>query len=320
MSRAHFEVAVAMHRKVLTAGNGATGLWFRLTCWCREHLTDGHVPRPVLKMFATDDAEIQRAIDAGLLDVRSDGEHWVHDYLDHNYTRRTVEKIRKDKRKAGAEGGKQSAKQRRSKVPSTLLDVRLHHAPTLRISGSQDLRISDPQIRTEEITPPAASVVVPPESTTKKTSAHQVFDHWLACYRQLHPKAASRAPAKKELQPAVEALGRGHSVADCCLAIDGLFASDWHRGANDRAKEFLGIHLALKPENLENFRLAALGDSKAGSPRPFTKRDVPTAEELANADQAAVKASLAAAREALQRFRTEPPPEDNAPDVAAVMP
>lgn len=179
MSRAHFETSTATHRKIVAAGNGATGLWFRLVLWCREQLTDGRVPREVLRMFATSDDEIACAIAAGLIDLRDDGEHWVHDYLHHNHTRKQVEKIRKERQKAGSFGGKQKAKTRAKQTPSNLLAGLLEHAPTPSIPDPQYPSIPVSQVREGE----APAVPAPGPSQTKpakkpKAIASRLPDDW----------------------------------------------------------------------------------------------------------------------------------------------
>lgn len=140
-----------------------------------------------------------------------------------------------------------------------------------------------------------------PEHRRRPKPELEVFAYWLSRYREIHPKAKEREPdPKTEIKPIAEALRRGFTVDDLRAAIDGMFADDWNRGANDRQREYLDVHVAMKPANTDRFRLAGL--ELRDQPQAATyRRDVPTAEELAAVDPAAVKASVAASLKALQR-------------------
>ena len=85
----------------------------------------------------------------------------------------------------------------------------------------------------------------------------EVFAHWLRAYRHRHPKANERKPDAKERQAIRNALDLGYTPAELKVAIEGLFLSPWHLGANDRRKEYLRIGLAFETSNLEQFREAA---------------------------------------------------------------
>lgn len=62
----------ADHPKVLTAGNGAIGLWVRAGAWSARHLTDGYVPNSVARLFGAP-SEARRLVAAGLWLVEEDG-------------------------------------------------------------------------------------------------------------------------------------------------------------------------------------------------------------------------------------------------------
>lgn len=72
------------HRKVVRAGNAATGLWVRACTWSARHLTDGRIPREVVETFGSR-AEIERASAAGLW-VEVDGEFLVPDWPEYQPT------------------------------------------------------------------------------------------------------------------------------------------------------------------------------------------------------------------------------------------
>ena len=44
---------LSFHRKVVTSGNAAMGLWVRAGSWCAQHLTDGFVPNEMISILGT---------------------------------------------------------------------------------------------------------------------------------------------------------------------------------------------------------------------------------------------------------------------------
>ena len=309
MSRAHFETAVAMHRKVLLAGNGGAGLWFRLTCWCREQLTDGLVPRAVLKTFATDDEEIRRAVDAGLLDEESNGDVRIHDYLDHNHTRKTVEKIRKEKAKAGQKGARSKWAPRDGKLDGGAAGKRDGTLPSgspekgdgPRIPDPQDPRIPDPQDPREEIERGGAAPSAPTVTTPEV---------------QVETKPRSRQPAKTK--PTETSLPEDWTPTPSFWAW--VERKRYARSDVDRCVEAMtfwarsnGARKADWNATLQGWVSREASDGKVAiveAPRPSRGlRDVPTAEELANVDHAAVAANIRAARERLRAHLVTPPDE-----------
>jgi hypothetical protein len=88
---------IGTHRKTLKAGAEASWLWASALCYCRRHLTDGHVPTealPTLGRFQTPvETLAKQLVDARLFE-RADKGFVVHDYLKHNDSRATVEGLR----------------------------------------------------------------------------------------------------------------------------------------------------------------------------------------------------------------------------------
>ena len=88
------------HPKVVKAGNSAVGLWVRCGTYSAEHLTDGHIPADVARMYGTR-KEIQALLTAGLWATNGDGGYVMPDYLDFNpskeetMAKREAERIRK---------------------------------------------------------------------------------------------------------------------------------------------------------------------------------------------------------------------------------
>lgn len=90
---------IAFHRKTVSAGNSAMGLWVRAGSWCAMHLTDGHVPEHMVGLLGTP-AQARRLVKAGFWIEVSDG------YLFHQWSEEgrqpTAQKVR-DLRKKSAD-------------------------------------------------------------------------------------------------------------------------------------------------------------------------------------------------------------------------
>jgi len=89
--------ALAMHPKVLKAGNEAMGLWVRCLSYCSQQLTDGHVPEVMVEVMGGRDAA-ERLVESGLWHPAEGG--WVfHDWDEYQPTRATVRAEREAGRK-----------------------------------------------------------------------------------------------------------------------------------------------------------------------------------------------------------------------------
>jgi hypothetical protein len=85
---------VRTHPKIATAGPAAAWLWFCGICYCREHLTDGFIPKPVVPNLAMNLTSpwrhAQRLVEVQLWEDAIGG-FQVHDFLDWNPSRNDVE-------------------------------------------------------------------------------------------------------------------------------------------------------------------------------------------------------------------------------------
>ena len=95
---------------VLLAGPLAAHLHLCALSWCNRNLTDGRLPRGVLRRLADlDDPEIEakRLVDARMWRETETG--WeIVDYLDTQPSREHVLHVRKERAEAGRRGGQQS--------------------------------------------------------------------------------------------------------------------------------------------------------------------------------------------------------------------
>ena len=98
------------------------------------------------------------------------------------------------------------------------------------------------------------------ENTT--TPAEEVFNYWQSV---MNHKSAKLDDKRKKLINA--ALKTGYSVNDLRSAILGCSLTPHNMGANDRHQRYDGLHIILKPENIDRF----IGNAKAPPVDPNQK-------------------------------------------------
>lgn len=74
---------LALHPKVLAAGNAAMGLWVRAGAWSSAQLTDGYIPAEIVAVLGGKKADVDRLVNAGLWSREKQG-YQFHDWLDRN--------------------------------------------------------------------------------------------------------------------------------------------------------------------------------------------------------------------------------------------
>lgn len=84
---------LAVHPKVLAAGNMAMGLWVRAGSWCAANLTDGHLPRTMIAPLDGRKRDADRLIKAGLWIETSGG----YQFVDWSDWQPTKEQVRADR-------------------------------------------------------------------------------------------------------------------------------------------------------------------------------------------------------------------------------
>jgi hypothetical protein len=111
--------ALGNHPKVMRLDDKllpAMGLWVMCGVYAAKHLTDGFVPRKVVRMYGGEKfaKDLERA---GLFRPAEGG--WVlHDYLDWNPSKEQVLKVRADRQAAGQAGGLASGQARAQALAS----------------------------------------------------------------------------------------------------------------------------------------------------------------------------------------------------------
>lgn len=81
---------LAMHPKVVEAGNAAMGLWVRAGSWCGAHLTDGTVPAHVVTLLGTR-RQAEKLAASGLWIPAEGGAFEFHEWRERQPTRRQVD-------------------------------------------------------------------------------------------------------------------------------------------------------------------------------------------------------------------------------------
>lgn len=112
------------HPKVIAAGNEAVGLYVRCGTYAAQHLTDGFVGKSIVLLYGSE-ALAARLVDVALWN-RTRGGWNIHDYLDYNPSRETVEK----ERKAAAERQRRSREAKLSQRDSPRDNAVSHRTPT----------------------------------------------------------------------------------------------------------------------------------------------------------------------------------------------
>lgn len=83
---------LALHPKVLAAGNAAMGLWVRAGSWSAQQLTDGHVPAAIARTLGSK-TDAQRLVAGGLWVANGDG-YYFHEWATYQPSRAEVHALR----------------------------------------------------------------------------------------------------------------------------------------------------------------------------------------------------------------------------------
>jgi hypothetical protein len=86
-----------LHPTVVQMGNACAGVYARAISYCAAHLTDGEIPAVILQQFADNKRQIQKLVELGCIEERSDS-YYLVDFLRHNDSRADVEKRRRESR------------------------------------------------------------------------------------------------------------------------------------------------------------------------------------------------------------------------------
>lgn len=107
MNHARILTSVPRHPKFLRAGPAASWLWLAGVCYCQDALTDGFISTEALPMLGVTKPLplAAKLVQVGLWHAEEGG--WrIHDYLQHNNTAEYIQRIRQERKAAGAKGGR----------------------------------------------------------------------------------------------------------------------------------------------------------------------------------------------------------------------
>lgn len=105
--------ALGDHPKVMALDEKllpAMGLWVMCGVYCSKHLTDGFVPRKVVRMYGGE--KLAKELERAGLFTSAPGGWTIHDYLDWNPSKEQVIATRAARQAAGQAGGRASGQAR----------------------------------------------------------------------------------------------------------------------------------------------------------------------------------------------------------------
>lgn len=122
---------LATHPKVFAASNAAMGLWVRAGSWSMGAMTDGEIPRAIVRMLGTE-RQAAQLVAAGLWEKSADG--WrFHEWTDWQESREDVAESRalhraRQRRYVAARAAREQAADDAPRLPRDSADV----APSAR--------------------------------------------------------------------------------------------------------------------------------------------------------------------------------------------
>ena len=189
------------HPKTATLSSDAVALWVRAGSYSCQHLTDGEIPAPMLRMLGTADAA-EELVAAGLW--YEEGNGWsFHDWGDYQETRETVRKRRDEARERQAKARERAAERRRksheqsqepSRDTSHVTDDVTHGVSSLYPTRPDPTRPGRSN-REEPIAHPAAA-----PDAVKAVDNSELFDRFWHAY----PVKKGKADARKAFAKAIK--------------------------------------------------------------------------------------------------------------------
>lgn len=95
---------LALHGKVVAAGNAAMGLWVRAGAWSMQQGTDGFIPAAIVTLIGKP-AEARRLVEVGLWERLPEG-YGFHEWEQRQPLREEIEQKRADWRERQAKARK----------------------------------------------------------------------------------------------------------------------------------------------------------------------------------------------------------------------
>jgi hypothetical protein len=109
---------LALHTKVLRAGNEAIGMWVRAGSWSAQQLTDGHIPREIVAILGGDKVAA-RLVAVGLWH-ETEGGYDFHEWSERQPSRQKVERERAAAQERKAKWKERREERTRNAVPDAV--------------------------------------------------------------------------------------------------------------------------------------------------------------------------------------------------------
>ena len=294
MSWLRIEGKMPSHRKVAPLSDAAFRLHVTALAWCVEQKTNGEVPANIPATFpsAPRGKKLVQVVDeliaAGLW-VHADIGSWrIHDFLEFNPRAEEVSSARREAGKRGARARWGDGKPDGNCHP-VAIDSANGKGMAKNASDSDSDSDSDSETKEEEKRDPGvagASRATPKARLSAKTRATALPEDW-APSPGFWDWVSRKRYARSDVERCAEAMAL------------------WARSNATRKADWDATLQGWVNREAAEGKVAIVE-----APRPSRGlRDVPTAEELANVDHAAVAANIRAARERLRAHLVTPPDE-----------
>lgn len=241
-----WDLSTKLIRARSKVGDSADAMWARATNHCNRENTDGKIHGAVLRSLTANrkpQAVIDTLVAVGAIEVAGQDEYQMHDFLDWNDSKETIDAKRLAKQLAGKTGGTSSGVARRAAKQGASTDEAEGNDTRSKneASASQVVRDSfaniepSPLLSSPSEIPDIRSLETPVDISAKGRGKPEFADevdavwaHWQAC----STKASGKSPRSKlDATRRTKILTRirdGYSVEDICRGIDGCWSSEHH--------------------------------------------------------------------------------------------
>lgn len=181
--------SLAFHRKAISAGNSAMGLWVRAGSWSAQQLTDGYVPDHVVAVLGTE-AQARRLVRAGLW-MEADGGYQFHQWTDDDRNPTRDEVLLRRKRDS-----ERQQRKRGNNRPNPEAQQVTDDRPPVTHAGSHGGNhggCPDPPTRPDPSSPKGEPPCSPPRSAKRREHEPERFAEFYDTFpRHKDRKAAAR--------------------------------------------------------------------------------------------------------------------------------
>ncbi|MSS45305.1 hypothetical protein FYJ43_04435 [Cutibacterium sp. WCA-380-WT-3A] len=226
-----------LNPKVLACPLEALGLWVTAGAWCAQQLTDGYVPKAVLPMLRSNEANASILLQAGLWE-RVEGGYQFHDWNEYQPSSSAVRERRKQtsakRSEAGRKGGMKSGVTRRNKAS----EARSKREANGEANASILLQANAKQTSKQNEAPSRPDLYITPSLRSGVQGGDDSDEPHL-------PDVVADAPTAPETVAANTAAkgtrlpdGWGPSRTPANLAVEDGHSPEWLTGQLDRFRDY----------------------------------------------------------------------------------